>query len=150
VINKQHFEQREQEKQQLLAQKQQIEQQISSSQILNQIEECKLTLANWEQNETFLKEREKLSFEEQENTKKALESAKGILRSEVGKNITARLTPTLTFVPDEVPVNAYHLEDLLKKTRERDAELAAASAGAQYAGEADPYKKPEQAEVEED
>ena len=86
----------------------------------------------------------------EENTKKALESAKGILRSEVGKNITARLTPTLTFVPDEVPVNAYHLEDLLKKTRERDAELAAASTGAQYAGDADPYKKPEQAEVEED
>ena len=70
MINKQHFEQREQEKQQLLAQKQQIEQQISSSQILNQIEEYKLTLANWEQNETFLKEREKLSMEEQENTKK--------------------------------------------------------------------------------
>ena len=70
VINKQHFEQREQEKQQLLAQKQQIEQQISSSQILTQIEECKLTLANWEQNETFLKEREKLSLETQENTKK--------------------------------------------------------------------------------
>lgn len=70
MINKQHFEQREQEKQQLLAQKQQIEQQISSSQILNQIEECKLTLANWEQNEAFLKEREKLSLEEQENTKK--------------------------------------------------------------------------------
>jgi hypothetical protein len=70
VINKQHFEQREQEKQQLLSQKQQIEQQISSSQILNQIEECKLTLANWEQNEAFLKEREKLSLEEQENTKK--------------------------------------------------------------------------------
>jgi len=70
VINKQHFEQREQEKQQLLAQKQQIEQQISSSQILHQIEECKITLANWEKNETFLKEREKLSLEEQENTKK--------------------------------------------------------------------------------
>ena len=70
MINKQHFEQREQEKQQLLAQKQQIEQQISSSQILNQIEEYKRTLANWEQNETFLKEREKLSLEEQENTKK--------------------------------------------------------------------------------
>ena len=70
VINKQHFEQREQEKQQLLTQKQQIEQQISSSQILNQVEECKLTLANWEQNETFLKEHEKLSMEEQENTKK--------------------------------------------------------------------------------
>ena len=70
MINKQHFEQREQEKQQVLAQKQQIEQQISSSQILTQIEECKLTLANWEKNETFLKEREKLSLEEQENIKK--------------------------------------------------------------------------------
>ena len=70
VINKQHFEQREQEKQQLLSQKQQIEHQISSSQILTQIEECKLSLANWEKNETFLKEREKLSLEEEENTKK--------------------------------------------------------------------------------
>ena len=70
MINKQHFEQREQEKQQLLTQKQQIEQQISSSQILHQIEEYKRTLANWEKNETFLKEREKLSLEEQENTKK--------------------------------------------------------------------------------
>ena len=40
--------------------------------------------------------------EEQAGTRAALESAKGILRSEVGKNITARLTPTLTFVPDEV------------------------------------------------
>ena len=44
-------------------------------------------------------------------------------------------------MPDEVPVNAYHLEDLLRKTRERDAQLAAAATGAQYAGEADPYKK---------
>ena len=70
VINKQHFEQREQETQQLLSQKQQIEHQISSSQILTQIEEYKLTLANREKNETFLKEREKLSLEEQENTKK--------------------------------------------------------------------------------
>ena len=43
------------------------------------------------------------SEEDAANTKKALESAKGILRSEVGKNITARLTPTLTFVADEVP-----------------------------------------------
>lgn len=82
--------------------------------------------------------------EEQAATRAALESAKGILRSEVGKNITARLTPTLTFVADEVPVNAAHIEDLLRKTRERDAELAASSANARYAGEADPYKKPAQ------
>ncbi|MEU4207130.1 30S ribosome-binding factor RbfA [Rothia terrae] len=89
------------------------------------------------------------SEEEQASTRAALESAKGILRSEVGKNITARLTPTLTFVADEVPMNAAHLEDLLRKTRERDAELAAASEGAQYAGDADPYKKADEEDAEE-
>lgn len=83
------------------------------------------------------------SEEEQASTKAALESAKGILRSEVGKNITARLTPTLTFVPDEVPVNAAHIEDLLRKTKERDAELAAAREGAEYAGGEDAYKSTE-------
>lgn len=88
------------------------------------------------------------SPEEQASTKAALESAKGILRSEVGKNITARLTPTLTFVPDEVPVNAAHIEDLLRKTKERDAELAAAREGAQYAGGADAYKTSETEEDE--
>ncbi|WP_421083458.1 30S ribosome-binding factor RbfA [Rothia nasimurium] len=87
------------------------------------------------------------SEEEQASTKAALESAKGILRSEVGKNITARLTPTLTFVPDEVPVNAAHIEDLLRKTKERDAEIAAAREGAEYAGGADAYKT---ADTEED
>ncbi|MDY3049568.1 MAG: 30S ribosome-binding factor RbfA [Rothia sp. (in: high G+C Gram-positive bacteria)] len=88
------------------------------------------------------------SPEEQASTKAALESAKGILRSEVGKNITARLTPTLTFVPDEVPVNAAHIEDLLRKTKERDAELAAAREGAQYAAGADAYKTSETEEDE--
>ena len=87
--------------------------------------------------------------EEQASTQAALESAKGVLRSEVGKNITARLTPTLTFVPDEVPVNASHIEDLLRKARSGDEELAEASSGATYAGEADPYKKPDEEESEE-
>ncbi|MFW0183293.1 30S ribosome-binding factor RbfA [Rothia sp. CCM 9417] len=80
------------------------------------------------------------SEEEQASTRAALESAKGILRAEVGKNITARLTPTLTFVPDEVPVNAAHIEDLLRQTKERDAELAAAREGAEYAAGEDAYK----------
>ncbi|MBF0808337.1 30S ribosome-binding factor RbfA [Rothia nasimurium] len=88
------------------------------------------------------------SEEEQASTKAALESAKGILRSEVGKNITARLTPTLTFVPDEVPVNAAHIEDLLRKTKERDAELAAARESAEYAGGEDAYKSTETEEDE--
>ncbi|WP_026819714.1 30S ribosome-binding factor RbfA [Arthrobacter castelli] len=74
-------------------------------------------------------------------SRKALESAKGILRSEVGRNITARLTPTLEFVPDEIPVNASHLEDLLRTAKERDAEVATLAAEQQYAGESDPYRR---------
>ena len=81
--------------------------------------------------------------EEQQATRMALESARGVLRSEVGKNITARLTPTLEFVPDEVPVNASHLEELLQKARERDAEVAAIAQGANFAGDADPYRSSE-------
>ncbi len=79
--------------------------------------------------------------EEQAGTRAALESAKGILRSEVGKNITARLTPTLTFVADEVPVNASHLEEILRQARARDAELAEAAEGKAFAGDADPYRR---------
>ncbi|AUZ86919.1 30S ribosome-binding factor RbfA [Arthrobacter sp. TmT3-37] len=81
--------------------------------------------------------------DEQQATRTALESARGVLRSEVGKNITARLTPTLEFVPDEVPVNASHLEELLQKARERDAEVAAIAQGADFAGDADPYRTSE-------
>lgn len=79
-------------------------------------------------------------------TRKALESAKGILRSEVGRNITARLTPTLEFVPDEIPVNASHLEELLRTAKERDAEVATLAAEQQYAGEPDPYRRKEEAD----
>jgi ribosome-binding factor A len=86
--------------------------------------------------------------EEQQATRMALESARGVLRSEVGKNITARLTPTLEFVPDEVPVNASHLEELLQKARERDAEVAALAQGADFAGDADPYRTSDEDDAE--
>ncbi len=79
--------------------------------------------------------------EQQADTKAALESARGILRAEVGRNITVRLTPTLEFVADEIPVNAGHLEELIRAAKERDAELAALKEGATYAGDADPYRK---------
>ena len=79
--------------------------------------------------------------EQQAGTKAALESARGILRAEVGRNITVRLTPTLEFVADEIPVNAGHLEELIRAAKERDAELAALKEGATYAGDADPYRK---------
>ncbi len=88
--------------------------------------------------------------EEQQATRMALESARGVLRSEVGRNITARLTPTLEFVPDEIPVNASHLEDLLRKARERDAEVAALAQDAAFAGDADPYRTAEDPDASED
>lgn len=83
-------------------------------------------------------------------TRRALESAKGILRSEVGRNITARLTPTLEFVPDEVPVNASHVEELLRTAKERDAEVATLAAEGKYAGEPDPYRRKDEDDTDDE
>ncbi len=52
--------------------------------------------------------------EEQAATRAALESAKGVLRSEVGRRTGIRLTPTLEFVADAVPENAAHIDELLR------------------------------------
>ncbi|MFD8476389.1 30S ribosome-binding factor RbfA [Streptomyces globisporus] len=81
--------------------------------------------------------------EERAASAAALESAKGVLRSEVGRQTGVRFTPTLAFVPDALPDNARTIEDLLDKARTRDAEVREVSTGATYAGEADPYRKPE-------
>ncbi|MFE0464654.1 30S ribosome-binding factor RbfA [Kitasatospora sp. NPDC058965] len=79
---------------------------------------------------------------EREATAAALESAKGVLRSEVGKQTGVRFTPSLTFVADALPDNARQIDDLLDKVRVSDAAVRTAAAGAQYAGEADPYRTP--------
>ena len=76
------------------------------------------------------------------STAVALESAKGLIRSEVAKQLGMRHAPTLEFIHDALPDTARHLDELLAKARESDAAVAAASAGATYAGEADPYRKP--------
>jgi ribosome-binding factor A len=73
----------------------------------------------------------------------ALESAKGLIRSEVGKQLGMRHTPTLEFIHDAVPETAAHIEELLAQVRSHDAALAAAASFATYAGDADPYKHPE-------
>jgi len=80
----------------------------------------------------------------------ALESAKGVLRSEVGRRTGIRLTPTLEFIADAVPENAAHIEELLRVAAERDADVAAQAAGADYAGDPDPYRKPAEDEDDED
>jgi len=72
----------------------------------------------------------------------ALESAKGVLRSEVGRQLGMRHVPSLTFIHDALPDTARHIDDLLARARESDAAVAAAAAGATYAGEADPYRRP--------
>lgn len=72
----------------------------------------------------------------------ALTAATGMLRSEVGKNITARLTPSLEFVPDGIPENAAAIENLLREARERDAATEHLKSSAEYAGDPDPYKVP--------
>jgi len=83
---------------------------------------------------------------ERADTHAALTAATGMLRTEVGRNISARLTPTLEFVPDGVPENAAAIENLLQEARQRDAETERMKATAQYAGEEDPYKAPRSAE----
>src|SRR4029450_13812096 len=75
----------------------------------------------------------------------ALESAKGMIRSEVGKQLGMRHVPTLEFVADALPETARHLDEVLAKARELD-EAVAAQRGSAYAGEEDPYKKPRVAE----
>lgn len=75
-----------------------------------------------------------------------LEKRGGALRKELGRNLTIRLTPTLAFVADEIPEGASHLEELLAKAREKDAEVAALREGKDFAGDQDPYKKDEEAE----
>jgi ribosome-binding factor A len=86
--------------------------------------------------------------QEREDSAAALKSATGMLRTEVGKNITSRLTPSLEFVADAIPENAKHIEDLLAAARLRDTEVSQIAKTAQYAGDADPYIKPREDEEE--
>ncbi|MDH6113177.1 ribosome-binding factor A [Kitasatospora sp. MAP12-15] len=79
---------------------------------------------------------------ERQATAQALESAKGVLRSEVGKQTGVRFTPTLTFIADALPENVRQIDDLLDQVRLSDAAVRTAAAGATYAGDADPYKAP--------
>ena len=80
--------------------------------------------------------------EERQATAAALESARGILRSEVGRQTGVRHTPTLDFVADVVPEVAKHIEALLVEVAARDADVHRAASTATYAGEADPYRAP--------
>ena len=82
------------------------------------------------------------SAEQQAETAAALESATGVIRSEVGKQTGLRHTPSLLFVADAVPDTARHIEELVDRARQADEELARSREGAVPAGDPDPYRRP--------
>ncbi len=88
--------------------------------------------------------------EERADSAAALKAATGMLRSEVGKHLKIRLTPSLEFHADAIPENAQHIDELLREAQTRDAEAKALAEGASFAGEADPYVKPREADEDED
>ena len=69
-----------------------------------------------------------------------LAANQGTLRYELGRQLNIRLTPTLEFVADEIPESAAHMEDLLRKAREQDEQVAALRKDAQPASEEKPYR----------
>ncbi|GAA1767916.1 30S ribosome-binding factor RbfA [Nocardioides hankookensis] len=75
------------------------------------------------------------------NTAAALESAKGLIRAEVAKQLGTRTAPTLTFIADALPESARQLDEVLARAKAQD-DAVAAQRGASYAGDEDPYKKP--------
>lgn len=86
--------------------------------------------------------------EERAASSAALESAKGILRSEVGRQTGVKFTPTLTFILDAIPEGARQIDDLLAKAAAEDARVREIAQGKTFAGEADPYRAPRETEDE--
>ena len=62
--------------------------------------------------------------EQRAATAAALESAKGVIRSAVGRDLQTRITPTIEFFEDGLPESAKALDSLLDKVHVLDAEVA--------------------------
>ncbi|MEN9967709.1 MAG: hypothetical protein RL036_942 [Actinomycetota bacterium] len=90
------------------------------------------------------------SAEEKKRSAEIIEKNRGLVRREVGHNLSIRLTPTIEFIPDEIPETAAAMNDLLAEARARDAQVAKLAAEAHWAGEENPYKEPRKIEDEED
>ena len=78
--------------------------------------------------------------QERDDTAVALQRVTGLVRSEVGRAIPLRLTPTIEFSLDTVPEVADRLEAALRAARERDEQLHRLSEGAEYSAGADAYR----------
>lgn len=75
----------------------------------------------------------------QADSSAALNSAKGMLRTEVGRALGLRITPTLAFFADGLQESASAMNDLISSVKRADEELAKLRAGAKPVV-ADPYK----------
>jgi ribosome-binding factor A len=87
---------------------------------------------------------------EKKRSAEIIEKNRGLVRREVGHNLSIRLTPTIEFIPDEIPETAAAMNDLLAEARARDEQVAKLAADAHWAGEENPYKEPRKIEDEED
>ena len=74
------------------------------------------------------------------DTAQALESAKGVIRSAVGRGTGLKHTPSLAFILDAVPENARHIEEVLDRARLADEQVHHIAEHATFAGDADPYR----------
>ena len=77
---------------------------------------------------------------EQAATAAALDSAKGLLRSTVGKAMGLKHSPTIAFVSDDVQDHVKHMDDLIAEARASDAKVHELAVGASYAGDPQPYR----------
>lgn len=76
-------------------------------------------------------------------TAAALASAQGLIRAEVGKQTGLKHTPTVSFVADQLPDTARHMDDLINQARKHDEEVARLAVDAKPVGDADPYRTEE-------
>jgi ribosome-binding factor A len=75
------------------------------------------------------------------STAAALDSARGMLRSELSRTLGIRYTPSLTFVRDALPTNASHITELLTQAHLADERAHQQARAAKFAGAADPYRR---------
>ena len=82
------------------------------------------------------------SDEDKATSKAIMEKNQSLLRREVGRGLSIRLTPTIELEMDEIQETAAHLNDLLAEAKARDAQLHEIAEHAEFAGDANPYKEP--------
>ncbi len=78
--------------------------------------------------------------QEQADSAAALQSARGMIRTEVGRITGVRFAPSIKFVQDALPTTVAHIEELLDQAAKDDARVHEQAASADFAGEADPYR----------